>query len=107
MLHRQADQAAEDALRNGRPVALDAMTASERRLVHEYLRERVGDVGVERATWVADGRRRERVGRQQPKQLRERDRRAIGKREPFGELPEPQPDARRDHDRSRSRTRAM
>ena len=24
----------------GRPVALDAMTASERRIVHEYLRER-------------------------------------------------------------------
>jgi spoIIIJ-associated protein len=42
-LHRQADQAAEEALRFSRPVALDAMTASERRLVHEYLRER-GDV---------------------------------------------------------------
>ncbi len=42
-LERQADQAAEDAVRNARPVALDAMTASERRLVHEYLRER-GDV---------------------------------------------------------------
>ncbi len=40
MLHRQADQAAEDALRYARPVALDAMTASERRLVHEYLRDR-------------------------------------------------------------------
>jgi spoIIIJ-associated protein len=39
MLQRQADQAAEDALRYDRPVALDAMTASERRLVHEYLRE--------------------------------------------------------------------
>ncbi len=39
MLQRQADQAAEDALRTGRPVALDAMTASERRLVHEYLRD--------------------------------------------------------------------
>jgi len=39
MLQRQADQAAEDALRTERPVALDAMTASERRLVHEYLRE--------------------------------------------------------------------
>lgn len=39
MLQRQADQAAEDALRSGRPVALDAMTASERRLVHEYLRD--------------------------------------------------------------------
>jgi spoIIIJ-associated protein len=42
-LHRQADQAADDALRYARPVALDAMTASERKLVHEYLRER-GDV---------------------------------------------------------------
>jgi spoIIIJ-associated protein len=39
ILQRQADHAAEDALRQGRPVALDAMTASERRLVHEYLRE--------------------------------------------------------------------
>jgi spoIIIJ-associated protein len=42
-LHRVADQAAEDARRYSRPVALDAMTASERKLVHEYLRER-GDV---------------------------------------------------------------
>ena len=39
MLQRQADQAVGDALRSGRPVALDAMTASERRLVHEYLRD--------------------------------------------------------------------
>lgn len=39
MLQHQADQAADDALRYGRPVALDAMTASERRIVHEYLRE--------------------------------------------------------------------
>jgi len=39
ILRRQADRAAEDALRSGRPVGLDAMTASERRLVHEYLRE--------------------------------------------------------------------
>jgi spoIIIJ-associated protein len=38
-LHRQADQAADDAVRYKRPVALDAMTASERKLVHEYLRE--------------------------------------------------------------------
>jgi spoIIIJ-associated protein len=38
-LQRQADHAADDALRTGRPVALDAMTASERRLVHEYLRD--------------------------------------------------------------------
>ena len=39
ILRRQADRAAEEALRSGRPVALDVMTASERRLVHEYLRE--------------------------------------------------------------------
>jgi len=42
-LQRVADQAAEDARRLGRPVALDAMTASERKLVHEYLRDQ-GDV---------------------------------------------------------------
>ena len=42
-LQRVADQAAEGARRYGRPVALDAMTASERKLVHEYLRDR-GDV---------------------------------------------------------------
>ena len=42
-LQRVADQAAEDARRYGRPVALDAMTASERKLVHEYLRQQ-GDV---------------------------------------------------------------
>jgi spoIIIJ-associated protein len=38
-LEREADRAAEEAQRYGRPVALDAMTASERKLVHEYLRE--------------------------------------------------------------------
>ena len=42
-LRGHADTAAEDALRFGRPVALDAMSAPERKLVHEYLRER-GDV---------------------------------------------------------------
>ena len=42
-LHRQADTAADEAVRFKRPVALDAMTASERKLVHEYLRDR-GDV---------------------------------------------------------------
>jgi spoIIIJ-associated protein len=41
-LRRQADQAADQALRLKRPVALDAMTASERKIVHEYLRERGG-----------------------------------------------------------------
>ena len=39
ILRRQADHAAEDAVRSGEPVALDAMTPSERRLVHEYLRD--------------------------------------------------------------------
>jgi spoIIIJ-associated protein len=41
-LERQADQAAADALRSGRPVALDAMTATERKVVHEYLKDRQG-----------------------------------------------------------------
>jgi spoIIIJ-associated protein len=39
-LQRQADHAAVEALRNGRPVPLDAMTASERKIVHEHLRDR-------------------------------------------------------------------
>ena len=39
-LHRQADEAAADAVRDARPVALDAMSASERKVVHEYLKER-------------------------------------------------------------------
>ena len=39
-LHRQADQAALDAVRGERPVALDAMSATERRVVHEYLKDR-------------------------------------------------------------------
>jgi spoIIIJ-associated protein len=43
VLERQADEAAERAVRSGRPVALDEMTSSERRVVHEYLRDR-GDV---------------------------------------------------------------
>jgi spoIIIJ-associated protein len=43
VLQRQAEEAAEDALSSGRPVALDAMTSSERRVVHEFLRDR-GDV---------------------------------------------------------------
>lgn len=42
-LRRRADEAADEALRHVRPVALDAMVASERKLVHEHLRER-GDV---------------------------------------------------------------
>lgn len=42
-LRLDADDAAEEALRSGQPVELDPMPASERRVVHEYLRER-GDV---------------------------------------------------------------
>jgi spoIIIJ-associated protein len=39
-LERQADQAATDAVRSARPVALDAMSATERKVVHEYLKDR-------------------------------------------------------------------
>jgi len=39
-LHRQADEAAQDALRTTRPVALDAMSATERKVVHERLKDR-------------------------------------------------------------------
>lgn len=42
-LRADADDAAEEALRSGRPVELEPMPASERRIVHEHLRER-GDV---------------------------------------------------------------
>ncbi len=41
-LQRQADQAAEAAVQSGRPVALDAMSATERKVVHEYLKDRSG-----------------------------------------------------------------
>jgi spoIIIJ-associated protein len=43
VLQRQAERAASEAVKFGRPVSLDAMVAAERRLVHEYLRER-GDI---------------------------------------------------------------
>ena len=39
-LQRRADRAAEDALDLRRPVELDAMSAPERRVVHERLKER-------------------------------------------------------------------
>jgi spoIIIJ-associated protein len=39
VLEQQADRAADEALEFKRQVALDAMTATERKLVHEYLRE--------------------------------------------------------------------
>ena len=41
--HRQADQAAGDGrCARGAPVALDAMSATERKVVHEYLKDRDG-----------------------------------------------------------------
>jgi len=39
-LRAVADQAAESAVRGGRPVALDPMSALERRVVHEHLKAR-------------------------------------------------------------------
>ncbi len=39
-LRRRADMAAEDAIRRGGPVELEPMAASERRVVHEHLRDR-------------------------------------------------------------------
>jgi spoIIIJ-associated protein len=41
-LRADAEQAADEALRSGKPVELEPMGASERRIVHEYLRERGG-----------------------------------------------------------------
>ena len=42
MLRADADDAAEEALRSGRAVELAPMPSTERRVVHEYLRERGG-----------------------------------------------------------------
>jgi spoIIIJ-associated protein len=39
-LRRRADVAAEDAIRDGRAVELEAMGPNERRVVHEHLRDR-------------------------------------------------------------------
>ena len=47
-LERQADDAADEALRYGREVALDPMSAAERRIVHEYLRDRADVEDAER-----------------------------------------------------------
>jgi spoIIIJ-associated protein len=41
-LQRRADRAAEEALSSAEPVELDPMSSSERRVVHEYLRDRAG-----------------------------------------------------------------
>jgi spoIIIJ-associated protein len=42
-LRADADDAADEVLRSGHPVEMDPMPASERRVVHEHLRDR-GDV---------------------------------------------------------------
>jgi spoIIIJ-associated protein len=42
LLQQDADEAVEEVLRTGDAVALDAMNAVERRVVHEYLRDRDG-----------------------------------------------------------------
>ena len=42
ILRRQADEAASRAEQTKRPVALEAMSAIERKLVHEYLKDRGG-----------------------------------------------------------------
>jgi spoIIIJ-associated protein len=39
-LHRQADRAASEAIRFGRPVELEPMGAAERKTVHNYLADR-------------------------------------------------------------------
>jgi spoIIIJ-associated protein len=42
ILSRQADSAAERALRGGNPVELEPMSSQERRVVHDHLKERAG-----------------------------------------------------------------
>jgi len=42
ILERHADQAAERALKRATPVSLEPMTAQERRVVHERLKDRAG-----------------------------------------------------------------
>lgn len=54
-LEGQADDAADDAVRTGRAVALSPMGAAERRIVHEYLRDR-GDVETQSEGEGADRR---------------------------------------------------
>lgn len=44
-LREEADEAADDAIRTGDAVEMEPMPASERRVVHEHLRER-GDVST-------------------------------------------------------------
>jgi spoIIIJ-associated protein len=42
ILERQADQAAERALKRGRPIELESMSSQERRIVHDRLKDRAG-----------------------------------------------------------------
>ena len=42
LLERQADQAADRAIKRGRPMDLEPMTAQERRIVHDRLKDRAG-----------------------------------------------------------------
>lgn len=42
MIERQADRAAERALDTGREIELEPMTATERKVVHDHLKERHG-----------------------------------------------------------------
>jgi spoIIIJ-associated protein len=41
-IERQADRAAERALKTGREIELDPMTPTERRVVHQHLKDRAG-----------------------------------------------------------------
>lgn len=41
-ISRKADAAAEDAVRNGRRVEMEPMSAQERRVVHTHLKDRAG-----------------------------------------------------------------
>ncbi len=41
-LERRADRIVEEALSGEQPVELEPMSAAERRVIHEYLRERAG-----------------------------------------------------------------
>jgi spoIIIJ-associated protein len=41
-IERQADRAAERALKTGKEIELEPMTPTERRIVHQYLKDRAG-----------------------------------------------------------------
>ena len=58
LLRSDADDAAEEALRDGSPVELEPMPPAERRIVHEYLRERGGVGDAQRGRGAAPVPRR-------------------------------------------------